>query len=94
MIQRPGGKGYISMHLSFELVVNVCEDESGDLNKCDDKGAFSQSSQVVKDGASDRGENGSSRQLGFIPSETSREDECSLKPETWSRWQHVGLGFT
>lgn len=74
--------------------MDVCEDESGDLNKRDDKGAFSQSSQVVEDGASNRGEDESSRQLGFIPSETSREDECSPKSETWSRWQHVGLGFT
>lgn len=74
--------------------MDVCKDESGDLNKCDDKGAFRQSSQVVEDGASDRGENGCSRQVGFIPSETSREDECSLKSETLSRWQHVGLGFT
>lgn len=94
MIQRGERLYFYTAHLSFELVVDVCEDESGDLNKRDDKGAFSQSPQVVADGASNRGEDGSSRQLGFIPSETSREDEWSLKSEAWSRWQHIGLGLT
>lgn len=74
--------------------MDVCEDESGNLNKRYDKGAFGQSSQVVTDGASDRGEDGSSWQLGFIPSDTSGEGKRSLKYETRPRWQQVGLRFT
>lgn len=37
-------------HLPFELAVDVCQDETRDLHKCDDEGAFGQSPQVVADG--------------------------------------------
>lgn len=56
--------------------MHVREDESGDLNKRDDEGAFGQSPQVVAEGASYRGEDGGRRQLGLIPSHTSRGQRC------------------
>lgn len=52
---------FYTAHLSFELGVDVCEDESRDLNKRDDEGAFGQSTQMVADGACYRCEDGSRR---------------------------------
>lgn len=54
-------------HLSFELAVDVCQDESRDLNKCDDEGAFGHSPQMVADAASHGGQNRSCRNLRLVP---------------------------
>lgn len=37
------------LYLSFQLVVDVHEDESGDLHQCDDEGSFSDGAQVIPD---------------------------------------------
>lgn len=47
--------------------MDVREDETRDLNKRDDEGAFGQSTQMVADGSCHGGEDGCNRQLGLIP---------------------------
>lgn len=54
-------------HLSFELAVDVHQDETRDLYKRDDEGAFGQSTQMVTDGPRHGGEDGGRWQLGLIP---------------------------
>lgn len=53
-------------HLSLEMIVNVHEDQTRDLNQRDDEGAFGQRAQVVTEGTQHRRQNGSQRHLGFI----------------------------
>ena len=47
--------------------MDVCQDETRNLNQRDDEGAFGQSAQMVADGTYHGGEDGSCRQLGLIP---------------------------
>lgn len=66
-------------HLSFELGVHVCEDESRNLHQRDNEGAFGQSTQMVANGTNDRGEDGGRWQLGLIPSDRNREQEVEAQ---------------
>lgn len=43
------GVNNVYLYLSFELVVDVHEDESGDLDQCDDEGSFSDGAQMIPD---------------------------------------------
>ena len=54
-------------YLSFELVVEVHEDEAGDLDQCDDEGALGHGAQVVPDQAQHRRQDGRQRESVLIP---------------------------
>lgn len=58
-------------YLSFELVVDVHEDESGDLHQRDDEGSLSDGSQVIPDQPQHRRQDGRHREAVLVPDTTT-----------------------
>lgn len=54
-------------YLSFELVVDVHEDESWDLHQRDDEGSFGDGAQVIPDQPQDRGQDGGHWEPVLVP---------------------------
>ena len=55
------------MYLSFELVVEVHEDEARDLDQRDDEGALGNGPEVVTEQSQHRRQDGSQREAVLIP---------------------------
>lgn len=47
--------------------MDVHEDESGDLDQCDDEGSFSDRAQVIPDQPQDRGQDRGHRESVLVP---------------------------
>ena len=61
------GGSKVDLYLSFQLVVDVHEDESRDLDQRDDEGSFSDGAQVVPDQPHDRRQDRSHRETVLVP---------------------------
>lgn len=70
------------MYLPLQLVVDVHEDESWDLDQRDDEGAFGHGAQVVSHQPQDGGQDGRHREPVPVPEPAQEELRLSLKEKS------------